>query len=110
MGRADDMLIIRGVNVFPSQIETVLLDCGFTANYLIIVDRVNHFDTFEVQVELPALVSDTMRDLNKKQKEVQEALNSLLGVKAKVTLLEPNSLERSLGKAVRVQDRRKLHD
>jgi phenylacetate-CoA ligase len=74
------------------------------------VDRGNHFDTFEVQVELPALVSDTMRDLNKKQKEVQEALNSLLGVKAKVTLLEPNSLERSLGKAVRVQDRRKLHD
>ena len=110
MGRADDMLIIRGVNVFPSQIETVLLDCGFTANYLIIVDRVNHFDTLEVQVELPALFSDTMRDLTRKEKEVQEALKSLLGVNAKVTLLEPNSLERSIGKAVRVQDRRKLHD
>lgn len=88
----------------------MLLEKGYSANYLIVVDRVNHFDTFEVQVELPALTSDTMRDLAKKEKELQEALKSLLGVAAKVTLLEPNSLERSVGKAVRVQDLRKLHD
>ncbi len=111
MGRVDDMLIIRGVNVFPSQIETVLLERGYSANYQIVVDRVNHFDTFEVRVELPAShFSDTMKDLTKQEKALQEALKSLLGVAAKVTLLEPNSLERSIGKAVRVVDNRKLHD
>ncbi len=110
-GRVDDMLIIRGVNVFPSQIETVLISQGYSANYLIVVDRVNHFDTLEVRVELPpALFSDTMKDMARREKELQEALKSLLGVAAKVTLLEPNSLERREGKAVRVQDRRKLHD
>ena len=111
MGRVDDMLIIRGVNVFPSQIETVLLEKGYTANYLIVVDRVDHADTLEVQVELPpALFSDTMRDLAVREKDLQEALKSLLGVSAKVKLLEPGSLERSTGKAVRVRDLRKLHD
>ena len=111
MGRVDDMLIIRGVNVFPSQIETVLLEKGYTANYLIVVDRVDHADTLEVQVELPpALFSDTMRDLAVREKDLHEALKSLLGVSARVRLLEPGSLERREGKAVRVRDLRKLHD
>ena len=110
-GRTDDMLIIRGVNVFPSQIETVLLDKGYTANYQIVVDRANHTDSIEVQVEISnEIFSDTVRDLSKRAKELEAALRSLLGISAKVSLVEPNSIPRSEGKAVRVIDKRKLLD
>lgn len=110
-GRTDDMLIIRGVNVFPSQIETVLLDRGYTANYQIVVDREHNFDSIEVQVEISSEVfSDTVRGLSRRAKELSDALKSLLGVNAKVTLLEPNTIPRSEGKAVRVIDKRQLID
>ena len=110
-GRTDDMLIIRGVNVFPSQIESVLLQLGYTANYQILVDRANNFDSIDVNVEMnPGIFSDTVRGLVQKERELEEALKSLLGISAKVHLLEPNSIERSTGKAVRVIDKRKLLD
>ena len=110
-GRTDDMLIIRGVNVFPSQIETVLLEKGYTANYQIVVDRANNFDSIEVQVEISnEIFSDTVRGLAERAKDLAAALKTLLGVTAKVTLLEPNSIPRSEGKAVRVIDKLKLLD
>ncbi len=110
-GRTDDMLIIRGVNVFPSQIETVLIEKGYTANYRIIVDRANNFDSIEVQVEISnETFTDTIKGLSKREKELADALKNLLGVAAKVTLMEPNSIPRSEGKAVRVIDKRKLLD
>lgn len=110
-GRTDDMLIIRGVNVFPSQIESVLLSLGYMANYRIVVDRANNFDSIEVQVEInPELFSDTIRMMTQKEKELEAALQSTLGIAAKVKLLEPNTIERSNGKAVRVIDKRKLLD
>ena len=110
-GRTDDMLIIRGVNVFPSQIETVLLQQGYTANYQIVVDRADHFDSLEVQVEISESVfSDTVRGLAERTKELSTALKNLLGINAKVKLLEPNTIPRSEGKAVRVIDKRKLLD
>lgn len=105
------MLIIRGVNVFPSQIETVLLQQGYTANYQIVVDRADHFDSLEVQVEISESVfSDTVRGLAERTKELSTALKNLLGINAKVKLLEPNTIPRSEGKAVRVIDKRKLLD
>ena len=110
-GRTDDMLIVRGVNVFPSQIETVLLENGYTANYRIVVDRSAHFDTIEVQVEINSgIFSDTVKGIAQKENELEEALHAMLGVAAKVKLLEPNTIERSIGKAVRVVDKRKLLD
>lgn len=110
-GRTDDMLIVRGVNVFPSQIESVLLEQGYTANYRIVVDRSANVDSIEVEVEIGTeLMSDTIRGLDQKEKALEGALRSLLGISARVRLLEPNSLERSLGKAVRVVDKRKLLD
>lgn len=110
-GRTDDMLIIRGVNVFPSQIETVLLNHGYTANYQIVVDRANNFDSIEVQVEISnEIFSDTVKGLARKGKELEAALKSLLGISAKVKLLEPNTIGRSAGKAVRVIDKRNLLD
>ena len=110
-GRTDDMLIIRGVNVFPSQIETVLLEKGYTANYQIVVDRANNFDSIEVRVEISnEAFSDTVKGLSQRTKELSEALKTLLGINAKVTLMEPNSIPRSEGKAVRVVDKRKLLD
>ena len=110
MGRSDDMLIIRGVNVFPSQIEMVLLNKGLTSNYQIVVDRVNHSDTIEILVEMtPELFSDTVNELNVKEKEITEALKSVLGIYAKVRIVEPKSIIRSEGKAVRVIDKRNLY-
>jgi len=110
-GRTDDMLIVRGVNVFPSQIETVLLEQGYTANYRIVVDRSSNVDSIEVEVEIPGeLMSDTVRGLSLRERALEEALHSLLGISARVRLLEPNTIERSVGKAVRVVDKRKLHD
>jgi len=109
MGRTDDMLIIRGVNVFPSQIETVLLKNGMTPNYQIIVDRVHHTDTFEVRVEMtPEMFSDTVRDISTRENELVADMKSILGISPKVSLVAPRSIARSEGKAVRVVDKRKI--
>ena len=108
-GRSDDMLIIRGVNVFPSQIETVLLNHGYAANYQIIVDRKNNTDTLDVQVEMtPEMFTDNLGEIENRQKELVDGLKSMLGLKAKVTLVAPKSITRSEGKAVRVIDKRKI--
>ena len=109
MGRSDDMLIIRGVNVFPSQIETVLLQQGYSANYQIIVDRVNNSDTFEVMVEMnPEMFSDSLAKITEAEKALVAALKAMLGIAAKVKLVAPKSITRSEGKAVRVIDKRKI--
>ncbi len=111
MGRSDDMMIIRGVNVFPSQIETVLLKEGYAANYLIEVDRVHNSDTLDISVELlPDQFSDTMRDIEIREKKLAAAIKTMLGISPKVHLVSPKSIARSEGKAVRVIDKRKLHD
>ena len=111
MGRSDDMLIIRGVNVFPSQIETVLIAQGYSPNYLIEVGRVNNSDTLDISVEMTAeQFSDKMKDIQDKEKSLADAIKTMLGIKPKVHLVSPKSLTRSEGKAVRVIDRRKLHD
>ena len=108
-GRTDDMLIIRGINVFPSQIESVLLELGMDPNYRIIVDRINNHDYLEVQVEVSeGIFSDTIRNMEALEAKISAALQSMLNVAAKVRLLEPKSLARSEGKAQRVEDRRKL--
>ena len=109
MGRTDDMLIIRGVNVFPSQIETVLLNEGYAANYLIIVDRVGTTDSFEIQVEMtPEMFTDNVGEVAELQKNLVEKLKSMLGLRAKVSLVAPKTIARSEGKAVRVIDKRKF--
>ncbi|MBR5799761.1 MAG: phenylacetate--CoA ligase [Lachnospiraceae bacterium] len=111
MGRSDDMMIIRGVNVFPSQIETVLLKEGYSPNYLIEVDRKNNTDTLDVSVELtPEQFSDTVKDIAKKEHDLASAMTTMLGISPKVHLVAPKSITRSEGKAVRVIDKRKLHD
>ncbi len=108
-GRSDDMLIIRGVNVFPSQVEHVLLSLDMTPNYLIIVDRKNNLDTMEVQVEMmPDMFSDTIKSLEATEKHIEAALQSTLNIHAKVRLMEPGTLPRSEGKAKRVIDNRKF--
>ena len=108
-GRSDDMLIIRGVNVFPSQIETVLLNKGYPANYQIIVDRVNNTDTLDVHVEMtPEMFTDNLGEVTKRQKDLVDGLRSMLGLTAKVTLVAPKTIARSEGKAVRVIDKRKI--
>lgn len=111
MGRSDDMLIIRGVNVFPSQIETVLLNKGYTPNYQIIVDRINNNDTLDINIELTteqfADKSNVIQDMEKK---LTVAIKTMLGISPKVHLVEPKSIVRSEGKAVRVIDKRKLID
>ena len=111
MGRSDDMLIIRGVNVFPSQIETVLLKEGYEPNYQIVVDRVGNTDTFDVNVEMTAdMLSDTTGGITQREKALSEAMKVMLGINPKVHLVAPKSIVRSEGKAVRVIDKRKLHD
>ena len=111
MGRSDDMLIIRGVNVFPSQIETVLLNEGYTPNYQIVVDRVNNSDTIDINVELaPEQFSDKVSETQAKEKALEAAMRTMLGIGPKVHLVPPKSVVRSEGKAVRVIDKRKLHD
>jgi len=110
LGRSDDMMIIRGVNVFPSQIETVLLNEGYTPNYRIEVDRVNNTDTFDVYVELsPEMFSDTVREITDRENKLAAAMRTMLGIGPKMHLVAPKSIERSEGKAVRVIDKRKLH-
>lgn len=111
-GRSDDMLIIRGVNVFPSQIEEVLLKIGdaLTPNYQIVVDRVNNTDTLDVNVEMSEkLFADNSKSAEKIEKDIEAKLRSMLGIGAKVHLVKPKSIERSEGKAKRVIDKRKLH-
>ena len=109
MGRSDDMLIVKGVNVFPSQIETVLLEQGYAPNYQIIVDRVNHSDTLEVLVELPAdKFSDSLAVIAEQEKNLVGALKAMLGIFAKVRIVSPKSITRSEGKAVRIIDKRKI--
>ena len=111
MGRSDDMLIIRGVNVFPSQIETVLLTEGYAPNYRIEVDRVNNSDTLDVFVELlPEQLSDTPDGIIKREKALSSAITTMLGIRPAVHLVPPKTITRSEGKAVRVIDKRKLHD
>lgn len=110
-GRTDDMLIIRGVNVFPSQIEEVLLNvgAGITPNYQIIVDRENNTDTFEVDVEMSEdLFSDGVKEIVKLERLITEKLRATLGISPKVKLVNPKSIGRSEGKAKRVIDKRKL--
>lgn len=110
LGRSDDMLIVKGVNVFPSQIETVLMNKGYAANYQIIVDRVNNSDTIEVQVEMtPEMFSDSLSVVANKEKELVAALKAMLGIYAKVKLVNPKTIARSEGKAVRVIDKRNLY-
>ena len=110
LGRSDDMLIIRGVNVFPSQIETVLLRMdGVEPHYQIVVDREHNLDNLEVWVEVSAsLFSDEIRRLEALERKVAQELESTLGINAKVKLVEPKSIQRSEGKSKRVIDRREL--
>ena len=108
-GRSDDMLIIRGINVFPSQIESVLLELGMDPNYQIVVDRENNSDRMEVQVEMnDELFSDKVKDLEGVRRKISGALQSTLNISAVVKLLEPKSLPRFEGKANRVIDNRKF--
>ncbi len=111
MGRSDDMLIIRGVNVFPSQIETVLLNEGYQPNYQIVVDRANNTDTFDVLVEMnPDQFTDTVSGVTALEKSLAAAMKTMLGINPAVHLVAPKSITRSEGKAVRVVDKRKLID
>lgn len=109
-GRSDDMLIIRGVNVFPSQVEAALLEIGETSpHYMMIVDRVNNLDTLEVQVEVEErFFSDEIRELEKLTKQIASAIQHAIGLAVKVKLVEPRTIERSMGKTVHVIDRRNL--
>ena len=110
MGRSDDMLIIRGVNVFPSQIETVLLNEGYTPNYQIVVGRERNNDTLDVYVELsPEQFSDIVAETQKRERSLEAAMRAMLGIGPKVHLVPPKSIERSEGKAKRVIDNRNLH-
>ena len=109
-GRSDDMLIIRGVNVFPSQVEAALLEMGETSpHYVLIVDRINNLDILEIQVEVEEhFFSDEIRKLEGLTKKISHVLQAALGLAVKVTLVEPKTIARSEGKAKRVIDRRKL--
>ena len=110
MGRSDDMLIIRGVNVFPSQIESVILEMEeFEPHYLLIVDRVNNLDSLEVQVEVrDGYYSDEINRMLELKKKISARLHSVLGLAADIKLVEPYTIERSEGKAKRVIDKRKF--
>ena len=109
MGRTDDMLIIRGVNVFPSQIETVLINEGYQPNYQIVVDRVKNNDTFDVHVEMtPEMFTDKVGEIMAMEKSLANALKTMLGINPAVHLVPPKSIERSEGKAKRVIDKRNL--
>ncbi|NLA72955.1 MAG: phenylacetate--CoA ligase, partial [Clostridiales bacterium] len=107
-GRTDDMLIIRGVNVFPSQVEHVILSCGIEPNYLIVVDRKNNLDTMTVKIEMTdTMFSDSVREIESMEQKIKTALMSTLNISSKVKLVEPRTLPRSEGKAKRVVDNRK---
>ena len=110
LGRSDDMLIIRGVNVFPSQVESVILELEeFEPHYLLVVDRVNNTDSLQVQVEVrQEFYSDEMNKMLALKKKITHRLQSVLGLTPDVGIVEPRSIERSQGKAKRVIDNRKL--
>lgn len=109
MGRTDDMLIIKGVNVFPSQIETVLINKGYPANYQLVVDRVKNTDSLEVRVEMtPEMFSDNLGEVAAREKDLAAALKAMLGITAAVKLVAPKSITRSEGKAARIIDNRKI--
>ena len=110
LGRSDDMLIVKGVNVFPSQIETVLVNCGYPANYQIVVTRANNTDRIEVQVEMtPEMFSDSLSEVAGREKQLVSALKAMLGIYCVVKLVAPKSITRSEGKAKRVIDKRNLY-
>lgn len=110
MGRSDDMLIVKGVNVFPSQIETVLLNDGYASNYQIIVTRENNSDRLEVRVEMTQdMFSDDISSIASKEQDLVDDLKNMLGIRTRVKLVEPRSIQRSEGKAVRVIDKRNLY-
>ena len=109
-GRSDDMMVVKGVNVWPSQIETVLLNQGYEANYQIVVDRVGNNDTIEVQVELTQkMAAEQTMSVEAREKKIVSGLKSMLGIKVDVKIMEPKSIVRSEGKAVRVVDKRHLY-
>ena len=110
-GRVDDMLIIRGVNVFPSQVEAALVEVEeVTPHYMMIVDRVNNLDTLEIQVELdPKYYTDEIRAIETMTKKIAHVIQQALGINAKIKIVEPQTLVRSEGKAVHVIDKRKLY-
>lgn len=108
-GRSDDMMVIKGVNVWPSQIETVILNQGYQANYQIVVDRINNKDRIELQLELtPEMAADPKLNVKKKESEIKSGLKSMLGIGVDVSVVQPKTIVRSEGKAVRVIDKRKL--
>lgn len=110
MGRSDDMMVVKGVNVWPSQIETVLLNKGYEANYQILVDRVGNNDTIEVWVEkTPEMAADAGFNTAEREKVIVAGLKSMLGIKVDVKIVEPKTITRSEGKAVRVIDKRDLY-
>ena len=110
MGRSDDMMVVKGVNVWPSQIESVILNQGYQANYQIVVDRVGNNDTIEVQVELtPEMAADNSVSVADREKKIVAGLKSMLGIKVDVSVVEPKTITRSEGKAVRVVDKRNLY-
>lgn len=110
MGRSDDMMVVKGVNVWPSQIEAVLLNQGYQANYQIVVDRIKNNDTIEVQVEkTPEMAADAAFDTAAEEKKIVAGLKSMLGIKVEVQVVEPKTITRSEGKAVRVIDKRDLY-
>ncbi len=110
VGRSDDMLIIRGVNLFPSQVESVILEMEeFEPHYLLVVDRVNNLDTLEVQVEVrDGFYSDEINRMMELRKKIASRLQSVLGLAADIRLVEPGTIARSEGKAKRVVDKRQL--
>ena len=110
LGRSDDMLIIRGVNVFPSQVESVILELPeFEAHYLIVVDRMNNTDTFQIQVEVrQEYSSDGMNKMIALKKKIAARMQSVIGLQPDIKIVEPRSIERSMGKAKHVIDKRKL--
>ena len=108
-GRSDDILIIRGVNVFPSQVEHVILSLGMEPNYQIVVDRINNLDVMTVKIEMSeSMLSDSVRRVEDQENKLKAAMHDTLGISAKIKLVEPHSLPRSEGKAVRVIDNREI--
>ena len=110
LGRSDDMLIIRGVNVFPSQVESVILEMQeFEPMYLIVVDRVNNTDTFQIKVEVrPEFYTDEMNKMLTIKQKITNRIQSVIGLQPDIKIVEPGSIERSMGKAKHVIDNRKL--
>ena len=110
MGRTDDMLIIRGVNVFPSQIEEILVNIeGVEPHYQIVISRIGMLDELEVHVEMnERLISDEIKGLETVERKIQGDIESVLGIKVDVKLVEPKTIVRSEGKAKRVVDKRRL--